>query len=510
MSVVGLELNGTRARAVLGGVGDYPLALPLEPPAQDLPVAISLEKATPEVGSAALRLWRHRPHLICHGFLAALGDAGKTWSAGRHRLDARQALGHVWRRLEPMCRRARVVATTLPAYVPRPQANLVLEIGEQARVAVMGSVSAPLAAALAGYAEQAWITSVLIIDIDDHALTLALVKAVDGLAQVLDSRAYPHLGGRVWKDRLLNALADCCVLQTRRDPRDAPLAEQALYEQLDGLLEASSQGRHLHLGIQATSWYQNLLIQPDQTAGFCAQLTRRLLGEMDALLDGLPADELPGSIVLTQAAGRLPGLINVLRHVVEAWRQQSATALRTGTRLHDEGLGDEDLGDEDFGEDLLGEAGLEHPVTVLPADALARSAHAIGAWLLQGDLPRGHLDGVAPLPLPQPVDAGPARLHFQGQAYLLREPSFSLGSHVGCHLVISPQRHPGVAGRHCDIQHDHRAFVLHNRSQGGTLVNDNPVVGSVILHAGDWIRLGAQGPILRFLGQANGKLSPSA
>ena len=42
MSVVGMELNGTRVRAVLGDVGDYPLALPLEPPAQDLPVALSL------------------------------------------------------------------------------------------------------------------------------------------------------------------------------------------------------------------------------------------------------------------------------------------------------------------------------------------------------------------------------------------------------------------------------------------------------------------------------------
>jgi hypothetical protein len=500
LSVVGLELNGTRARGVLGDVGEYPLVLPLEPPAQDLIVALSLEKSTVEVGAAALRLWRHRPHLICHGFLAGLMDPQKTWSAGRHRLDARQALSHVWRRLEPICRRARGVATTLPAYVARPQAETVLQLGEQARVPVMGSVSAVLAAALAGYAEQAWINAVLIIDIDEHAATLALVKAVDGLAHVLDSRAYPHLGLRAWKDRLLNALADCCVLQTRRDPRDAPLAEQALYEQLDSLLEASSQGRHLHLGIQATSWYQNLLIQPDQTAGFCAQLTRRLLGEMDALLDGLPAEELPGSIVLTHAAGRLPGLTNVLRHVVEAWQQQSSSPYRTGTRLHD----------EDFGEDLLGETASEHPVAVLSADALARSAHAVGAWLVHGDLPRGHLDGVAPLPLPQPVDAGPARLHFQGQEYVLREPSFSLGSHVGCHLVISPQRHPGVAGRHCDIQHDRRAFVLHNRSQGGTLVNDHPVVGSVVLHAGDWIRLGDQGPMLRFLGQANGKLSPSA
>jgi hypothetical protein len=501
MSVVGMEISGTRVRAVLGEIGAYPLALPLEPPAQELPLALSLEKSTLEVGAAAMRLLRHRPHLVCHGFLANLGDTHKTWSAGRHRLDSRQALAHIWRRLEPMCRRARVVSATLPGYVAAPQAAIARSLAEEARVPLLGTVSAPLAAAVAGYAEQAWIGCVLVIDLDDHALTLALIKAVDGIAQVLEQRTLPNLGMRIWKDRLLNALSDCCVLQSRRDPRDAPLAEQALYEQLDNLLEAGCQGRHLHLGIQATSWYQNLLIQPEQTAAFCHQLTRRLLAEIEALLEGLPADEMPTSILLTHAAGHLPALVTVLRQLVEAWRNQPGVLGRPLTRLHD----------EDFGEDLMRETGGEHPsVAVLSADALARAAHGVGAWLLQGDLASGHLEGAAPLPLPQPVEAGPPRLHFQGQEYVLEEQSFSLGSHVGCHLVIDAHTHPGVAGRHCDILHDRRAYVLHNRSQGGTLVNDNPVVGPVVLHSGDWIRLGTQGPMIRFLGQVNGKLSPTA
>jgi len=496
MSVVGLELNGTRVRAVLGAVGDYPLALPLEPPAQDLAVALSLEKPKLiEVGAPAVRLLRQRPHLVCSNFLASLDDPTRTWAAGRHKLDSRAALMHLWQRLAPMCRPARLAAVTLPGYLGKAQAILVQQLAERAKVPLMGTVEAPLAAALAGYADQSWIGAVLVLDVDDHALTMSLIKAVDGLANVLDQRAYPQLGLRVWKDRLLNALADCCVLQSRRDPRDAPLAEQALYEQLDPLLDAAAHGRHLHLGIQATSWYQNLLIQPDQVAGFCRQFTRRLLGEMDAMLDGLPPDELPGSILLTHAAGRLPGVASILRHVADAWRDRSALP-RPLTRLHD----------EDFGEDLMRESGEESPgVAILSADALARSAHAVGAWLLHGDLPAGHLAGVAPLPLPQPVDSGPPRLNFQGQEYVLAEPAFSLGSHTACHLTIDPDRHPGVAQRHCDILHDRRAYVLHNRSRDGTLVNDHPVVGSVVLNAGDWIKLGSEGPMIRFLGQANGK-----
>jgi hypothetical protein len=163
--------------------------------------------------------------------------------------------------------------------------------------------------------------------------------------------------------------------------------------------------------------------------------------------------------------------------------------------------------DEDFGEDLLEASGHGVPhVAILSADALARSAHALGAALQRGDLPRGYRDATAPLPLPQPVDAGPARLHFQGQEYVIDESTYCLGSHSGCHLVIDADRHPGVASRHCEILNDRRAYVLHNRSQEGTLVNDSPVTGSVILRAGDWIRLGARGPVIRFLGQPNGVL----
>lgn len=496
MSLVGLEINGTRVRGVLGPLGDYPLPLTLEPPAQELPLALSLEKAALEVGSAALRLLRQRPHLVCHGFLTSLDNDIKSWQAGRHTLDAAKAMSTVWQRLEPMCRKTGGVVASLPGYLSKPAAAKVFNLAELAKVPILGSLSAPLAAALVGYAEQAWIDSVLIVDVDEHALTLALVKAVDGMAHVLDNRSFPHLGMRYWKDRLVNALADCCVLQSRRDPRDAPAAEQALYEQLDGLLEASFQGRYVHLGIQAATWYQNLLVQPDQAAAFCGQLTRRLLTEIGNLLQGLPAEELPTSIVLTHAAGRLPGIVPHLRGLVEEWfREQMIRETRTP------------IPDEDFGEDLMRETGQEAPrVAILSVDALARSAHAVGAWLERGDLPRGHRDVVAPLPLPQTVEAGPARLHFQGQEYVIHEPTFCLGSHTGCHLVIDAGRHPGVAGKHCEILHDRRAYVLYNRSHEGTLVNDNPVTGSVMLHAGDWIRLGARGPVVRFLGQVNGLL----
>ncbi len=117
----------------------------------------------------------------------------------------------------------------------------------------------------------------------------------------------------------------------------------------------------------------------------------------------------------------------------------------------------------------------------------------------------GHLDTLAPLPLPQPVEAGPARLSFQGQDFYLAGPHFVLGSQSGCNLLLDGGRYPSVAPRHCEIRFDQRVYLLHNRSRDGTLVNDTVVETTTKLHPGDWIRLGPSGPLVRFLGQPTGK-----
>lgn len=493
-TLVGLDLNATCARAVHGPVGAYPLALPLEPPSQDLPMILSLETPMPEVGRAGLRLSRGQPHLTCHNFLPHLGQSGavRRWRAGRHHLDSSQALALVWRRLLRTCTGMSGAVLSLPPYLSRSQANLVCTLGTNQRAPLLGSLPSLLAAALAGYAEQHWLGSVLVIDIDDHALSLGLVQARDQHAHLQEVRHYPDLGLKVWHDRLINALADCCVLQSRRDPRDVPGAEQALFEQLDALLNAALQGHTIQLGIQATHWYQNLLVHPEQTNAFCGQLVRQTLRMVDAVCQALPPDELPGSLLLTSPVGRLPGLAPHLRsYMEEVIREPQWLASRP------RGV------PEDFGDGLLQDSvGQLVSVSILGADAPARAAHGIGAFLQRGDLPPGHLDMAAPLPLPQPVEAGPPRLHFQGQDFFLTEPNFVLGSQLGCHLLFDVGRFPVVAPRHCEILFDYRTYLLFNRSRDGTMLNDAPVAGSAVLHPGDWIRLGPDGPLVRFLGHA--------
>ena len=99
MTLIGLDLNATRARAIQGehhGSGPLiPLGLPLDGNERELPLALSLEERHPQVGRAGAGLCRRSPHLACLDFLPYLGD-DRTWNSRpappRRRLRVRSGL----------------------------------------------------------------------------------------------------------------------------------------------------------------------------------------------------------------------------------------------------------------------------------------------------------------------------------------------------------------------------------------------------------------------------------
>src|SRR5262249_53360735 len=88
---------------------------------------------------------------------------------------------------------------------------------------------------------------------------------------------------------------------------------------------------------------------------FCGSLVRHALNELGQATELNPDGKLT-RILMTEAAGRLPGLTPAL---------------------------------EDWGR-------VETEVSVLPPNAVARAAHDLAARIVRGDLPRGHLDTTVP------------------------------------------------------------------------------------------------------------------
>jgi hypothetical protein len=362
MTLIGLDLNATRVRAE-GGPAEAAQPLALAGNEYEQPLVISLEGRDPVVGRAGLALCRRLPHLACLDFLAALGSA-RTWVAGRHRLDAARALTLVFKELKAaiqargkVARSKPSLALAVPSYLDPAQLAVLSTLVENMRWSPIGSVAAPLAAALAAFIEWPWSGNAAFVDVDDHALTLALVAEDRGYARVVGQRVLPQLNRLAWRNRLVDALSDRCIRHSRRDPRESASAEQMLYDQLDDVEEACCQGQLVEVLIQAAHWGQNLILQPREVAVFCSVFARQVLSEILELVASVPDEAQLGAVFLTAAASRLPGL-------------QA---------------------------EIEGSLGDRAPVSVLPADAVARTAHDLAARFQRGDLPAGHLDVTAAL-----------------------------------------------------------------------------------------------------------------
>jgi hypothetical protein len=199
---------------------------------------------------------------------------------------------------------------------------------------------------------------VLIVDVDDHALTATVVRMAEADVRSLTSATLPRLGLRPWRERLLDALADRCVRQCRRDPRDTADAEQMLFDQIEGAIDRARMGQRVSLSVRAAHWYQDLHLAPTDLDAICAPLCRQTTDEIRALVGGLNEPEPPRAVWLTHDAGRLPGLAAALHQ-----NMGEGTNVRV---LH-------------------------------PEAAAAAVANLVDRWSA-GELPRTHLDTTIPLP----------------------------------------------------------------------------------------------------------------
>src|SRR5262249_30809095 len=115
MSLVGVDINASRARAVAGPALQALNLVYLDADHIELPLPPTLEKKPPRAGRAGPPLTPPRPPPACHNFLPYLGH-GHLWATEQHRLDADAALTIVFRNLAGVLRRSAGLAFCLPAY----------------------------------------------------------------------------------------------------------------------------------------------------------------------------------------------------------------------------------------------------------------------------------------------------------------------------------------------------------------------------------------------------------
>jgi hypothetical protein len=400
MTLIGLDLNATRARAIQGenpGSGPHiPLGLSLEGNERELPLAVSLEERQPRVGRAGVGLCRRSPHLACMDFLPYLGEDA-LWDGGRHRLDAAAALALVCEHLQRRIGRAEGVTVALPAYFNAAQAALLADVAGRARWRLLGSVPSPIAVALASHEHLPWSGQAVVIDIDGYALTLSSVTVRDDRMRLLHVHPALRLGRGVWLGRLLDGAALRCIRLSRRDPRELAETEQALFDQLAAVLDSGAGEESAHLILQTPHWYQHLKFSPAELSVLCAPLVQRTLAELHQFLAEVADLGSVGAVLLTGAAARLPGLAAAVEQLLH--QPDTAPAVEEES--------------DDFGEALIERDMLAARVHALDDDAVARAAFDLALRQHRGDLPRGHLD-CASVRGSAADDHGPTRLPFRG------------------------------------------------------------------------------------------------
>jgi hypothetical protein len=328
---LGIDLNATRARAATGRASRNRIVL-LDDPHPDLPLAISLEHRTAEVGRAGLALVRKMPHLTCRNFLPHLGQP-QEWKGGRHRLDAVAAATLALEKLLPLCGMYEGIYVALPTYLTVPQVSKLNAAAAKVHFPIRGTATSSLALAAdrvmaqhtakpaldeldeddrslsvlrPGKAGQPF--DIVIVDADEHALISNLIRVEPNHVALAATSVTPRLSARLWKDRLLDALADRCVRACRRDPRDSAEAEQALFEQIDDCLDRIRFGQKISLTIRSAHWFQDLVLRPEEFEGFCTTLVRDTATSVTDLITSSALPEPPRAVWMTHEASRLPGL----------------------------------------------------------------------------------------------------------------------------------------------------------------------------------------------------------
>jgi hypothetical protein len=375
--LIGVDLNSTSVRGQRGPAPMKPRPLTFDAASEELPMILSLQGRRPEAGQAGTAICRLSPHLTCLDFIANLGET-REWTAGRHRLDAAQATSVVFDQLQSACSDAAEIVLSVPGYLSRAQITMITQLASKAKLKLAGSISAPLAYGLAAHALDPWTGPALLVDVDDHALSAATLTTDGTRVWVNAMHKWPQFNFRIWKGRILDAIADRCVRQSRRDPRDSAAAEQSLYEQIGQKLHRWDEGKFVEMLIQTSHWFHNMLLRPDDFLAFCERLVSQSLEQIRTFVGGTPSGESLRRMYLTYPADRLPGLATALGKMIQSMTPADPP------REFVEGAADPDANTA--------------TVQSLAPDAAAQSAHQVAVRIQRNELPRAHFELTVPLP----------------------------------------------------------------------------------------------------------------
>ncbi len=472
--MIGLELNDAGLLAA-GPDGDL---LEIEPGATASPGVALIEGGHLQVGITAEKRCRRLPRQINRHFWSKLASEplqDPAYAGWTHADLAHAHLSHIWQQLAP-AREALLVA--VPDSYSEHQLGLLAGIMNAIAMPVQGFV--PLS--LAALPPNAPAEILLHLDLGLHR-TLLTVLDLRREAVNLENAAIEGLGLESLRNAWMQVMADEFVRHTRFDPFHAADTEQALYDQLPGLLVALETAEEVAVAMDTPAAVHRIQLTREVMEQALHPLMEALQREIGALQHAFFRPHPLETILVSWRAAGLPGFGRRLAAAVGARVVPLANgAGATGVLAFAKAF---PPGDDGRGVPLLNRKplGENTPQAAIPPSGRAMAQRPAATHLLYRS--RGYPVSERPLIIGREIPAGHAGIPIRG-------------------------RTDGVSRRHCTVTRRADRLVLTDSSTYGTYVDGDKVDGETELTVGQTIRVGTPGEKLQVIACLDTDETPTA
>jgi hypothetical protein len=472
--MIGLELNDAGLLAA-GPEGDL---LAIEPEALASPGVALIEGKHLQVGIAAEKRCRQLPRQVNRHFWRKLANAplqDPAYAGWTHADLAHAHLAHIWTHLAPA---HEPLLVAVPDDYDEHQLGLLAGIMNALAMPVQGFV--PLS--LAALPSNAPVECLVHLDLGLHR-TLLTVLDLGREAVSLAKTTIEGQGLESLRNAWMQAMADEFVRHTRFDPFHAADTEQALYDQLPGLLTDLQTSEEVAVEMATPAAVHRIHVTREVMEQALQPLMEALQREIGALQQAFFRQHPLETILVSHPATGLPGFGRRLETVLGA----RVVPLAQGAAA----------------------AGV-----LAFANAFPHLDAGRGVPFLNHQPRRGKMPPAAVAPPENATGQGPAATHllYRSRGYPLSERPLIIGRErpAGCAGILIQGKTAGVSRRHCSVTRRGNRLVLSDTSTYGTYVDGDKVDGETELTVGQTIRVGTPGEKLQVIACLDNDETPAA
>jgi hypothetical protein len=412
----------------------------------------TISGGTPLFGTAARRQARLRPRETHDHFWHELSSQPMAGLTGSMVTSADLVHAHLQSLWHGWSAGVSGVIFVVPAYWSQEQLGLLLGLGEELTIPVIGLVDSAVAATRCRYAAD----DLLHIEASLHAITVTRMKQGSGAAiesrQLLDGIGIERL-----EQACVKHIAARFLERTRFDPLHDAASEQSLYDGLGDWLRALQRSSSVTATLDLGDDEYAVLIERDGLVQALASCCEPLMQHLrSCLMAGHRA-----AIQITDRLAWFPGVVDAIERlpqVVTFVLEPAAAAHGALSRV---------------GQFAKGNGGVPFKTA------------------LRWDRPAVEIEVSDQSPQQTSVSV-PTHILYAERLYRISRQPVCIGSEltVGEYGIDLSAGNRGVSRRHCSIQIGANGAELTDHSRFGTRLNGHTINKAVILQAGDIISVG--------------------